>query len=147
MLYNILQHAHSGLRWVVLLLLLGAVANALVKWRNHVKMSDSDRKLNLFALIFSHTQLLLGIALYFLSPKVIFSGESMKVAMNRFFLVEHPSLMILALILITIGYSRAKKAASDEGAFRRIFWFYFIGLVLILLGIPWPMQGYGTGWF
>jgi len=71
----------------------------------------------------------------------------MKVAVNRFFLVEHPSLMIFAVLLITIGYSRAKRATSDAMAFRRTFWFYLVGLVLILLGIPWPMQGYGTGWF
>jgi hypothetical protein len=147
MLYTILKHAHSGFRWMVLLLLLAAVANAIMKWRNGASVSQSDRRLNLFALVFSHLQFLIGIVLYFISERVVFSPESMKVAVNRFFLVEHPSLMIFAVLLITIGYSRAKRATSDAMAFRRTFWFYLVGLVLILLGIPWPMQGYGTGWF
>ena len=147
MLYTILKHAHSGFRWLVLLLLLAAVANAILKWRNGSPMGQSDRKLSLFALIFVHLQFVVGIVLYFISERVVFSPESMKVAVNRFFLVEHPSLMILAVLLITIGYSRAKRATSDSMAFRRIFWFYLVGLLLILLGIPWPIQGYGTGWF
>ena len=147
MLYTILKHAHSGFRWLVLLLLLAAVANAILKWRNGSPMDQSDRKLSLFALIFVHLQFVVGIVLYFISERVVFSPESMKVAVNRFFLVEHPSLMILAVLLITIGYSRAKRATSDSMAFRRIFWFYLVGLLLILLGIPWPIQGYGTGWF
>lgn len=147
MLYTILKHAHSGFRWIVLLLLLGAAVNALLKWRNRSAMGQSDRKLSLFAMVFTHVQFLIGLVLYFISERVVFSPESMKVAVNRFFLVEHPSLMILAVIMVTIGYSRAKRSTSDEMAFRRTFWFYLIGLLLILAGIPWPMQGYGTGWF
>lgn len=147
MLYTILKHAHSGFRWMVLFLLVAAAANAFLKWRNGAAMTSSDRKLGLFALIFTHIQFLVGLVLYFISARVVFSPESMKDAINRFFLVEHPSLMIAAVVLVTIGYSRAKRSASDSVAFRRTFWFYFTGLVLILLGIPWPMQGYGTGWF
>ncbi len=147
MLYTILKHAHSGFRWIVLLLLVAAVANAFLKWRKGSVMTGSDRKLNLFTLIFTHVQFLVGIVLYFISARVVFSPESMKDAVNRFFLVEHPSLMITAVVLITVGYSRAKRSASDEVAFRRTFWFYLVGLLLILLGIPWPTQGYGTGWF
>jgi len=147
MLYSILKHAHSGFRWIVLFLLVAAVVNAFLKWRKQSAMAPSDRKLNLFALIFTHVQFLVGIVLYFISARVVFSPESMKDAINRFFLVEHPSLMIAAVLLITVGYSRAKGASSEDVAFRRTFWFYLIGLLLILLGIPWPMQGYGTGWF
>lgn len=146
-MYPIFQHAHSGLRWLVLLGLVAAVINAFVKWRKGVAASERDRKLGFFAMMFVHIQLLLGLVLFFISEKVIFSGESMKVAMNRFFLVEHPSMMILAIILITVGYSRAKKATTDAAYFRRLFWFYAVGLILVLLGIPWPSQGYGTGWF
>ena len=147
MLYTILKHAHSGLRWMVLLVLLAAVAHAFLKWRNGASMGQSDRRLNLFALVALHLQFVLGLLLYFISEREVFSAESMKVAVNRFFLVEHPSLMILAVLLVTVGYSRAKRSASDVLAFRRAFWFFLVGLALLLLGIPWPMQGYGTGWF
>ena len=147
MLYMILKHAHSGFRWLVLLLLIAAITNALLKWRGGKALGASDRKLNLFAMVFTHVQLLVGFGLYFISEKVVFSGESMKNAINRFFLVEHPFLMVLAIVLITIGYSRGKRADSDTLASKRTFWFYLIGLLLILAGIPWPFQGYGTAWF
>lgn len=147
MLYMILKHAHSGFRWLVLILLIAAIGNALQKWRGGKSLTSGDRKLNLFAMVFTHVQLLVGFGLYFISEKVVFSGESMKNAINRFFLVEHPFLMVIAIVLITIGYSRAKRADSDASAAKRIFWFYLIGLLLILAGIPWPFQGYGTAWF
>ncbi len=147
MLYTILKHAHSGLRWAVLFFVVAAVVNALMKWRGGNAHGESDRKLSFFAMLSSHIQLLIGLILYFISPKVVFSAESMKIAMNRFFLVEHFFMMILAIILLTLGYSRAKKAASDASRFKLTFWFYLVALILILAGIPWPSKGYGTGWF
>lgn len=147
MLYMILKHAHSGFRWLVLLFLLVAIVNGLRNWKGARPVGDAERKMNLFALIFTHIQFLGGLVLYFISSKVVFSGESMKIAMNRFFLVEHPFLMIIAIALITIGYSRAKRADNPGLASRRVFWFYLIGLVLILAGIPWPSKGFGTAWF
>lgn len=147
MLYMILKHAHSGFRWLVLLFLVVAIVNALRNWNGTRPASDTERKMNLFALIFTHLQLIGGLVLYFISSKVVFSGESMKIAMNRFFLVEHPFMMLIGIVLITIGYSRAKRADNPSSAARRIFWFYLIGLVLILAGIPWPSKGFGTAWF
>lgn len=109
--------------------------------------TTKDKKLGLFALIFTHTQFLLGIILYFLSPKVVFSGIAMKDSVLRFYLVEHLSLMTLAVVLITIGYSKSKKASTDSKKLKLIFGFFLVGLILILAGIPWPFQNYGTGWF
>jgi membrane protein DedA with SNARE-associated domain len=101
----------------------------------------------LFAFISCHIQLLVGLILYAISPKVVFSAESMKNAMSRFFLVEHTSMMILAIIIISVGYIMAKKVAPEKKAFSRIFWAYLVGLILILASIPWPSMGYGTSWF
>lgn len=101
----------------------------------------------LFAFISSHIQLLVGLILYFISPKVIFSAEAMKSALSRFFLVEHTTMMILAIIVISVGYIMAKKVAPEKKAFSRIFWAYLVGLILILASIPWPFLGYGTSWF
>lgn len=101
----------------------------------------------LFAFISCHIQLLVGLILYAISPKVVFSAESMKNAMSRFFLVEHTSMMILAIIIISVGYIMAKKVAPEKKAFSRIFWAYLVGLILILASIPWPFMGYGTSWF
>jgi len=144
---NIFKHAHSGIRWIVLILLIAAVVNAFLKWRSGKAFTDTDKKLFLFSMIFMHVQFLIGLVLYFTSPKVIFAAESMKNAMNRFFLVEHSFMMLLALILITVGYGRVKRITDDTNKFKRGFTFYFIALILLLIGIPWPFRGFGTGWF
>lgn len=141
-----LKHAHSGLRWLVLILLLAAIFNALTKWKGGKTFQEGDRKLNLFTLIATHIQLLVGLGLYFISPNVVFDASSMKDPQLRFFLVEHISLMILAIALITVGYSRAKRALEDGKKFKTTFLFFLIGLILILIAIPWPPK-YGAGWF
>lgn len=144
---EILRHAHSGLRWLVLIFLFLAIVNAIGKMNGSKTFTTKDKKLGLFALIFTHTQFLLGIILYFLSPKVVFSGIAIKDSVLRFYLVEHLSLMTLAVVLITIGYSKSKKASTDSKKLKLIFGFFLVGLILILAGIPWPFQNYGTGWF
>ncbi len=85
------------------------------------------------------------LILFFMSSKVQFSGSMMGNSLLRFFTVEHSLLMIIAIILITMGYSRAKKAPKP---FNVIFNFYVIALILILIGIPWPFrEALGAGWF
>lgn len=146
-MYPILVHLHSGLRWVVLLTLILAIIQTAGKLSGNNSFTDKDKKMPLFAFISCHLQLLFGLILYLISPRVIFSAAAMKDAASRFFLVEHTSMMILAIILISVGYIRAKKSAPDKKAFKTIFWFYLIGLLLILSSIPWPFMNYGTGWF
>lgn len=149
-MYNMLVHAHSGLRWVVLILLVAATFKALLKWRSNAPFTEGDRKLNLFTMISAHVQLLIGLVLYFISPKVVeFSkfGEAMKETVSRFYAVEHTTLMILAIIFITVGYSKSKKAVEESKKFRLAFIFFGIALLLILAGIPWPFRIPEAGWF
>lgn len=144
---EILRHAHSGLRWFVLIALILAIVNAVGKTNGTKAFTDKDKKYGLFALIFTHLQFVIGLVLYFTSPKVVFAASSMKSDVLRFFLVEHILLMLIAVVLITIGYSRSKRALTDAKKFKSILIFYLIGLILILAGIPWPFQNYGTSWF
>ena len=146
-MFNILKHAHSGWRWVVLALLIYAIFNAFTKWRSGQSFEDKDRKTNLFAMVSVHIQLLLGFVLYFMSPSVQFSSATMKDSMLRFFTVEHLVMMLIAVILITIGNSMSKKALEDTIKFKKTCTYYLIGLIIILAGIPWPFRGFGNGWF
>lgn len=146
-MYSLLTAAHSGLRWFVLITLLVAIGNAIGKSKGNPPFTNRDTRLALMALIFTHTQFLLGLILYFVSPKVVFSTSSMSDDILRFFLVEHIFIMTLAVALVTIGYSRAKRAIDEGKKFRNILVFYLLGLILILAGIPWPFQNYGAGWF
>lgn len=145
-MYNGLVHAHSGLRWVVLVLLLVAIFNAFSK-KSSGQWTAKDKKITLFAMIFTHIQLVIGLVLYFISPLVQFSEGFMKNPIYRFYSVEHISLMLIAIALITVGYSKSKRAATDAKKFGAVATFYLIGLILILVSIPWPFRDLGAGWF
>jgi hypothetical protein len=144
-MYNGILHAHSGLRWLVLLFLVISIIQAFVN-RGNAEIKSSDKRFPLLTLITVHTQLLLGFVLYFISPKVVFSAEAMKDSILRFFLVEHLFGMLVAIILITIGYSKFKKAETPSPMWSKILVFYTIALIIILISIPWPFSQYGGGW-
>lgn len=133
--YSIFKYIHSGFRFIVLILVLLAIINALAGWFGKKSYTEGNRKLNLFAMISAHTQLLLGIILYFLSPFVQFNGETMKDATTRYWTVEHLVMMIFAIVLITIGHSRSKKVALPEAKHRAIAIFYILAVVVIVAAI------------
>lgn len=147
-MYEGLKHAHSGIRWILLLALLYAIFNAYTKWKSGAAYTEGDRKVGLIAFISSHIQLVLGLGLYMISPKVHAVGESvMKEPVARFFAVEHLAMMIIGIILISIGYIKAKKQTDGTQKFKTTFIYFAIGLLVILSRIPWPFQDYGASWF
>jgi len=142
---NALIHTHSGLRWIVLLVLLVAIFRALIR-RGTKEYDKSDQKLNLFALIFTHIQVTIGIILIFVSSKISFDPGWMKVSYMRFYMMEHIPLMLIAAILLTIGRRKAEQKATSTRKHTTIVVFYGITLLLILAAIPWPFRIPGTGW-
>ena len=141
---EILVRAHSGLRWVVLGLLVYAIFNALRKKDFYAK---SDRLVNMFAMVSLHIQLVIGLILYFTSVKVSFVEGWMKNQLLRFYGMEHILLMIIAIVLVTIGHAKAKRASEPSKKNKTILLFYAIGLILIIASIPWPFRQLGAGWF
>ncbi len=146
---DILKHAHSGWRWIVLGLLVYAIYNAFTKWQSGKSFEQGDRKINLFTTTATHIQLLLGLILYFMNvgTKVQFNSLTMKDAALRFFTVEHTTMMLIAVILITVGNAMSKKATGDAAKFKKTFIWFSIALFVILIAIPWPFRGFGSGWF
>ncbi|MGB0255401.1 MAG: hypothetical protein ACPF95_04450 [Flavobacteriaceae bacterium] len=138
---DVIISLHSRLAYVVLITLVLAVLNAFWGVGGNRNFGNRDLRLSLFGLIFSHIQLLLGLVVYFVSP--YFSawengmGAVMKDATLRLYLVEHPTTNILAIVLITMGWSLHKKAANDRKKFFRIAVFYGLGTLLLLSRIPW----------
>jgi hypothetical protein len=145
--YNIVVHAHSGLRWILLLVLVVTILLSLKRWLSKSNYQTSDKKWYLLSLIFSHIQLIIGLYLYFVSPRVVFNENTMSDADIRFYTVEHISINLIAIILITIGYRVTKSIQTDFKKYKRLFWYFFIALVLILSRIPWPGMVQGAGWF
>jgi uncharacterized membrane protein AbrB (regulator of aidB expression) len=139
-----LVSAHSGLRWIALVLLIFAIFNAFTAKSYEKK----HRMVNLFTMITFHTQLLLGVVLYFTSEKVQFVDGWMKEAVYRFFGMEHLAGMLLAIVAITIGHSKSKKGSDDAAKFKAIKIWYVLALILVLAFIPWPFRTeLGAGWF
>ena len=147
-MYNGLVHAHSGLRWIVLALLIFTLIRAISGWITNRTFTPTDKKIALWALIFTHIQLLLGILLYLISPKVQFVAEVMSSTVLRFYTVEHFSTMLFGIALITIGYGSSKRSSINIQKHRKLALFYGFGLLLILAGIPWPFRAaLGASWF
>jgi len=136
-----LKTIHSYWAYLVLTVLIITVANAIYGLLKKKSFSDKDLRLGLFTLIFSHIQLLIGLGWYFSSPyyKALKANgsEVMGDAASRLLAIEHPVMMILATIIITIGWSKHKKKAEDHKKFKTFVIFYGIGLLLILSKIPW----------
>ena len=135
--YETLKLIHSGFRYIVLLLIVLALIQALTGWLGKKSYTEGNRKLNLFAMISAHIQLLLGLLIYFASPLVRFDdmGSAMKDDTLRYWTVEHAVMMIIALIFITVGHSRSKKAINGPDKHRNIAIFYGIGAVIVIVAI------------
>jgi len=132
---------HSYWAYIVLIVLIYAVTKAILGFTQKKQFTDKDLRIGLFALIVSHIQLLIGVTWYFMSPwyKALKSDSSVVMSdkATRFLAVEHPTVMILAVMFITIGWSKHKKKKEDAAKFKMFAIFYGIGLLLILSRIPW----------
>lgn len=141
-MYSFLQYTHSWTRWIVLILIVLVLIQSWLGWLNQQKFTSTNRKSALFLLIFSHLQLVMGLLLYFVySPNVQQAFKDFKFAMKdkmlRFWAVEHISMMLIAIILIQIGYSRAKRIKNDTSKHKNLAIFTTIAVIVILLGINW----------
>lgn len=148
-MYNGLHHAHSGLRWIVLILMLLAIVNA-AKSKSLGKYLKKDKLINLFAMISLHIQLLIGLGLYFINDggRISFSEGWMKNAMFRFYGLEHILGMVIAIAIVTIGRKKAEKLVGTRDKHHKIIVSYSIALLIILLSIPWPFRAaLGGAWF
>jgi hypothetical protein len=141
-----LIHGHSGLRWVALILLLVAIGRAFAR-KNKGLYEQSDRMINMFAMVTLHIQLVLGGILYFISPKVVFVDGWMKVPQARFYGLEHILMMVIAIVLVTIGHGKAKRGTDPAKKHKTIAIWYTIALIVILAAIPWPFRDLGGKWF
>jgi len=152
-MYSFLVHLHSIGRWLVLLLLLVAIFNSLVAGSR--PFIRSDARTGTILVIFADLMFLIGISLWFFNSKGIgheslrdhsFS-EIMKNNALRFYFIEHPAMMLVAIILLHIGKAQGKKAISDKSKHTRTLVFYLLALLLILISIPWPFRAVGGHWY
>ena len=140
-MYNALLHAHSSLRYLVLLLLVIVTVKSLLGWLNKRTFSKVDDKLSLGLLIVTHIQFLAGLFLYFVSPFVRFSGTTMKDGSTRYWTVEHVFLMLVAIALITVARTTHKKLTTGEAKHKRLFILNAAALLVIVIAILYSGRG------
>lgn len=130
-----MKHLHSTLAVILLLALVVAI---IITLANYAGKKPYNRKIALLGLISAHLQLVIGIIYYFsLQYHTMFAAGVMKNADMRLKLVEHPLTMLIGIILITVGYSKAKRQTDQQKANKTVLIFYIIGLILILSRLPW----------
>lgn len=141
-MYSTVYFIHSWWAYLVVLVLLIATINSLMGFFSKKEYGNNDFRISLFALIVTHLQLLIGLVLYFVAPyfqafSEVGMGGVMKDSTLRLYLVEHPLMMIIAVILITMGYSKHKNKLTSHAKFKTLAIFYTLATLFVLSRIPW----------
>jgi hypothetical protein len=134
-MYPALLHSHSFLRYIVLILLLVVIIQALTGLTGNKPFGKSNNKTSLFLLIFTHIQMLVGLILYVVSPWVKFGESTMSDKLTRYWTVEHIFGMLVAVVLITVARASSKKLATDNAKHKRLLILNSIALVVIILTV------------
>jgi hypothetical protein len=140
---------HSLLRWALLILMIVVVFKSWMGWKQKKEFTKQDGLFSLLLMIVADSQLLLGTILYMISDMMkgirmnYKMGEIMKDATMRFWVIEHVTAMVLAIVLIHIGRILSKKATTDEAKHKALFIWTMIALVVVLFTIPWPFRAVG----
>ncbi len=147
-MYQVLLIIHSILRYAFLFSALYAIYRSVSGWQNKLPYTDRDNKASVFLILFTHSQVVIGLLLYFVfSPYTATPmKEAMKDSVLRFWKVEHISMMLIAAVLIQVGRIVSKKASTDLEKHKKAAIFYIIGLLLVLASIPWPFANVARPW-
>lgn len=142
---------HNLLRWLVLIFGLWAIISAVSGLAGKKEYTSSDDKSNFFFMLSMDVQLLIGLVLYFTNgwfERLKHLGDNMKDPVSRFFTMEHALLMIIAWLLVHAGRISVKKASTSQSKFKKSLIYFGIGMLLILIAIPWPFrEELGRFWF
>ena len=143
-MYSALLALHTLIRWLVLIGLVVAIYRAHQGWRGNLQFSKIDNRVRMGATAVLHTQFVLGIWLYFISPIVDYFLHNFSVAVHmreiRFFGMEHITMMVVAVTVVTMGSNLSKRKSADREKFKTMGIWFGIGLLIIFFSIPWKFS-------
>lgn len=143
-MYYLLLALHSLIRWLVLAGLLFAIIVAYRGWLRRQIYTKFDERVRWITAMIAHVQLVIGISIYLISPIVDYFlhhfHEAVRERQIRFFGMEHITMMLTAIVIITIGSAKAKRKITDQEKFKTMAIWYSIGLLIILTSIPWSFS-------
>lgn len=143
-MYQFLLPVHSVLRWVLILGILYCIVRGIFGARQKTDFNKTDNFFRSFTSGISHLQLIIGFILYFKSPVTSYFRSHTKEALEfreiTFFGIVHITLMIIAVLLITIGASKAKRATASVQKHRQLLLWFSLAFIIILIAVPWPFS-------
>jgi cyanate permease len=145
-MYESLIYLHSFLRWFVLLSLIIALYKAFRGYFSNTKFTKSDNAIRHWTATIAHIQLMVGMVLYFQSPliKYFLKNGAKEGFEYLFFGTIHSTLMLVAIVIVTIGSAMAKRKKTDKEKFRTMMVWYSLGLIIIFIAIPWPFSPFSN---
>ena len=132
---EILVIVHNLLRWILLPLIVFVLFRSYIGWLTNKAFEKLDNALGGAMIGLAHSQLLIGLILYFTSGKgyqFLTTPGFMKDPITRLYALEHPLTMIIAIVLLQLGRSFSKKASNDKARFKTIAIYTSIAILLIL---------------
>ncbi len=141
-----LLHLHNFLRWFVIIFALWTIVKTMGGLSGNKPFTKAEKRPAMLLMIICDTQLLLGLLLYFTGAWGLKNiqnqgmGNVMKDSISRFWAVEHFAGMLLAIILVHIGYASVKKSIPDAAKYKKVFWFTLVAFIIIMATIPWPFR-------
>jgi len=147
-MYQALTFFHNIVRWLVLASLLYAIYRACRGYSSSSKFSKTDNAVRHWTATIAHIQLTIGMVLYFQSPIIKYFRTNFKEAVKNldiaFFGLIHSTLMLTAIVLITIGSAKSKRQQTDKEKFKTMLVWFLIALLLIFIAIPWPFSPFAN---
>ena len=131
---------HSIIRYLILLFALIVSLQSLISFMGKKPLKKSNKAMALVLLICCDIQLLLGLALYSMKGwlgALTAGGGLMKNPVSRFWAVEHGVGMVVAIVLVHMGYTFLKRKMDDDVKLKRLFWCSFIALAIFVTMTPW----------
>lgn len=147
-MYQTLTFLHSLTRWLVLISLIYAIYRSFKGYFSDREFTGRDNAVRHWTATIAHIQLVIGMVFYFKSPVIQYFWKNFNQAKESFehlfFGMIHISLMITAIILITIGSALAKRRPSDKDKFKTVGIWFSIALIIIFIAIPWPFSPFAN---
>lgn len=147
-MYSTLIFFHSIFRWIVLVILIFSIYRSYRGYVSESSFTKTDNALRHWTATLFHVQLIIGMILYFQSPIVKYFRENFQEAIKNadvlFFGIIHISLMVMAIILVTIGSAWSKRRLTDKEKFKTMLTWFSLVLLIIIIAIPWPFSPFAN---
>lgn len=137
-----LKLIHSSVSILVVTLIIFSIVNAFVKLKSKESYKKNDYLIAIITALVAAIQLILGafsyyFSIYYQTLREFDFKTVMQDATLRFYIIEHPLMMIIGALLIIIGFYKHLKKKDDVSKFKILAWYFGVAFVFTISRIPW----------